>query len=84
MTARLYIVEFMNERARLIKATSQAQAINHVIKPFYTARIAKPLEVADMLADGHILGDATAAPVQGDEAAQNENQLQDMQKDESA
>ena len=69
MTARLYIVEFMNERARLVKATSQAQAINHVIKPIYTARIAKSLEVAELLADGHIFDDATAAPVQEDESA---------------
>ena len=69
MTARLYIVEVLGGVVRLVKATSQAQAINHVIKPIYTARIAKSLEVAELLADGHIFDDATAAPVQDDESA---------------
>ena len=75
MTARLYIVEFMNDRARLVKATSQAQAISYVTRAFYTARIPKSLEVVEMLEKGHILGDATA---------QHENQLQDVQGSESA
>ena len=67
MTARLYVVESLGGGVRLVKATSQAQAISHIVKPLYNARIAKPLEVADMLAAGHVLGDATAAPMQGDE-----------------
>lgn len=74
MNARLYIVSLPGGGVRLVKATSQAQAISHIVKPLYTARIAKPLEVVELLAAGHVLGDATA-PVQGDEGTKPGSEL---------
>ena len=71
MSARLYIVSLPGDGVRLVKATSQAQAISHIVKPLYSARIAKPLEVVELLGAGHVLGDATAT-VQGDEAVQGD------------
>ena len=73
MNARLYIVSLPGGGVRLVKALSQAQAISHIVKPLYTARIAKPLEVVELLSAGHVLGDATA-PVHGDDVGQEEGQ----------
>ena len=61
MSARLYIVSLPDDGVRLVKATSQAQAISHIVKPLYSARIPTPLEVVELLAAGHVLGDATVA-----------------------
>ena len=67
--ARLYVVSMPDGGVRLVKAASQAQAISHIVKPLYAARIAKPLEVVELLASGHVLQDATTAAQTNEEDA---------------
>lgn len=72
MNARIYIVTDEHDGVKtLVKATSQSQAIRFVAIDRFDCRTASALEVADMMADGRKVKDATAEPqVEQSEGAQ--------------
>jgi hypothetical protein len=51
MNKRIYIVESPAGQT-LVEATSQAQAINIVVGKSYTARIARPKEIVELMQTG--------------------------------
>lgn len=55
---RVYKIEDENTISMVI-ATSQAQALNHVVKAQYKVGVASALEVADYMAQGGEMGRAT-------------------------
>lgn len=59
MTKRLYVVSKENEPVALVRATSQPQAINHVVRSQYTAAPASAEDVAVLLAE-HKIEDANS------------------------
>lgn len=60
---RIYVVTSKDGKS-LVKATSQAQAIRHVVANLYTAHTPTPLEVAEMMSQGMELQQAAVAPEQ--------------------
>lgn len=69
MTAtRFYVVEVTDRKTkevietRLVEATSQAQAINHVTKPHHSAHAASSKEIAALMTKGVKVEDATKDP----------------------
>lgn len=59
--ARIYMVQALNGDAMLVKATNQAQALRHVARTIYTVRVPTALEVAEEMAVGQKIEDATSA-----------------------
>lgn len=66
--ARIYAVEEDNVGGvtRLVKATNQAQALRHVARDRFDVRVASALEVADLMASGVKVQDATRDDPQQD------------------
>lgn len=64
---RIYIVRGPNATTSLVKAKSRAQALSAVAKSLYTVQPASALEVAELI-NKHALLDATAEPVESDDA----------------
>lgn len=52
METRIYVVMQTDKPHRLVEATSAAQAIRHCASKEYSAKIARPKDVAGMLAVG--------------------------------
>lgn len=59
---RIYHVTATNGAIGLVKATNQAQALRHVARQVFTIKPATALEVADRMADGIKVEDATKEP----------------------
>lgn len=60
--ARIYQVQAANADSILVKATSQSQALRHVARSIYTVRVPTALEVAEEMAVGQKIEDATKEP----------------------
>lgn len=58
---RIYAVE-NNDEVTLVKAETQSQALNHVVKSQYKVRVASALDVVDYMQQGGTVEDA-GAPV---------------------
>jgi len=64
MSARIYTVtDTATEETFLIKANSQAQAVRHVASARYDCDVPSALEVAEKMAAGAVVEDATASKV---------------------
>jgi hypothetical protein len=65
---RIYIVSDNDTTgARLVKATSQAQAIRHVAESRYNVEVASAMDVADMMVSGITVENASAKPAESTE-----------------
>jgi hypothetical protein len=58
---RLYIVSHGDQK-RLVKATSQSAAVNHVARGQIKAEIAKPLDIAELMQSGVKVEDTEPSP----------------------
>jgi len=58
MAGRIYVVESESELS-LVRAVSAAGAINHVVKEQYKVRVASADDVAEYMAQGATIEDAT-------------------------
>lgn len=59
--ARIYAVE-TDETIAMVKADSQAQALNHVIKSTYKVRIATAVDVVEYMQAGGTVEDVSVSP----------------------
>ena len=60
---RIYVVTNGGTQ-HLVQASSQAQAIRHIVGKTFDARIAKTLDVAQLMGNGAVLETASNAPEQ--------------------
>jgi hypothetical protein len=60
---RIYIVTGPAGRQLLVEAVSQSAAINSVVSNLYSARIAKPKEIVELMQVGLALSDDTPVNV---------------------
>ncbi len=67
MTTRIYLVEHAAEASvepghtkHLVEAGSSAQAIRHVVRKKYSAKVPTTKDVAQLMATGHAVETATA------------------------
>ncbi len=60
--ARIYHVISTKGDSSLVKATNQAQALRHVARHTFSVKAATALEVAEQMAGGMKVEDATAEP----------------------
>jgi len=67
--ARIYAVTGPAGERVLVKAKSQAQALRHVTAKLFAVRVASALDVADYVAAGGALADATVEPAVAPEGA---------------
>jgi len=61
---RIYIVT-NGDQSHLVQAASQAQAIRHIAGKTFDVRVAKTLDVAQLMSKGVALEAATTVPEQG-------------------
>lgn len=72
MTGRLYVVSDENTLS-IVRAVSRGRALNHVVQSSYEVRVANANDVADYVAQGGVIEDATiadppsSAPVESEE-----------------
>jgi hypothetical protein len=66
---RIYVVEESDgvEKSRMVEATSQAAAVNHVVRNRYAARVASATEVHQLTLKGIELEKAGDKPTGGTE-----------------
>ncbi len=63
MSARIYsITSTITNTTRMVKAHTPAQALRHVARNVYSVSVASAIDVADHMADGWKVEDATAEP----------------------
>jgi len=58
MTTRIYYVSGA-DKPRLVRASSQAQAINHVVRNQYTASVATQINLVELLGKGVVVETAS-------------------------
>ena len=64
-TTRIYVVrDTANESKRLVRASTQAQAIRHVVKDRFEVTVADQETLVFMMSNGAMVEDAAAEPVE--------------------
>lgn len=69
--SRVYVVE-TDEELTLVKAGTQSQALNHVVKGQFQVRVATAMDVLDYMNQGGVVEDARADKASADEAEDTE------------
>lgn len=70
MSDRIYIIKAKRDHAyrpRLVRATSQSQALRHIAADFFEIRVATQTDLVDSLSSGSTVETARVAEVEGAE-----------------